>query len=344
MAVATTSGEIEPCEDDAICRFCLDRGDEPLRSFCSCRGTQRWLHLTCLKAWQISVQTLSNHPTDVASEERHLVCNACKESFVGVPPPSRSEILTGLARLELDALQVSTLLRYADLVPLPQVEDPAMQVLFDSKQRHFQGSVYLLTMVDRGVAEDGADDVLFGVNLTREAAETWAEWDPSTLSERTRGALSDDEVEGWRRDGIRVELGLGGPVAPKKPEWALLISASEPGGWNCGEFRTMARRAVSAASRARRRGDEGASSSVELRIFFGKARWTRLQLLGEVARGSWGVVSSGPRLADLHAERGHCRGSGGLWGTLGEEDPSRLHWAPTNSMRDEFYRRRSVRP
>ncbi len=42
---------------ERVCRFCFDSSTQlsPLVSPCSCRGSQRWVHLHCLRGWQACV-------------------------------------------------------------------------------------------------------------------------------------------------------------------------------------------------------------------------------------------------------------------------------------------------
>lgn len=209
-----------------------------------------------------------------------------------------------------------------------------MRSLVESKKSHFESSVYLLTSIEAGPASDGSEDSIFGVNLTRCADDVWA--DNMPLEERTRGRLTEKEVASWRRAGVRVSLGVGGPVAPKLPNVAVLVSDVEPGGWAVGEMQALSQRASALAKGEGRNGRGGGRVDVLLRVFFGRAKWSRTQLLGEIARGSWGFAAEPCVQADeLRAlpEEGES-----LWRRLGAE-PRRLVWARPNPMREEYERR-----
>merc|ERR1712048_1060019 len=104
-----------------------------------------------------------------------------------------------------------------------------------------------------------------------------------------------------------------------------------PQGWAIGDVGSLAAQAMAAVAS---RNITTQLTSVELRIFLGKARWTRSQLLGEVARGSWGVAREPHQASHLRAA---CCHSGGLWRSLWAD--GRLHWAPQNPMREDYYRR-----
>lgn len=52
-----------------VCRFCFDSGDEPLISPCACKGSQQWIHESCLSKWY-----------NMKVENR--VCSVCKYDFI----------------------------------------------------------------------------------------------------------------------------------------------------------------------------------------------------------------------------------------------------------------------
>lgn len=68
------------------------------------------------------------------------------------------------------------------------------------------------------------------------------------------------------------------------------------------------------------------SHSDQVKVFWGDARWTRAQLLGEIARGHWGMVKAG--VEDLVCE------SSRAWTGL----DGRLIFAPITAMSDETMR------
>lgn len=309
----------EPSPGDC-CRFCLDAGvpGEELLSVCECRGSQKWVHGACLRRWQLSVQLSVNRPEDVASEERHRICGLCRTEFKGLPPLNRTTLLAELAGMRPDEIRPCLLLRHADDFPVPDVE-PFLLILIEAKKAHFEHSVYLLTdIVHHGVG--GSDDVI-GVNLTRTVASRWT---PSTsLTEQSQGAITDEEVAAWRQRGLSVEVGLGGPVRPRTLGPAVLLSPLERNGYVVGDAKILQERGLDAVQQGAR--------DVQLRLFLGYAQWSREQLLGEVARGSWAIAGEA-READLPvAVRTR------IWHVL--EETGRLKWAPPNPMAQERQRR-----
>lgn len=99
------------------------------------------------------------------------------------------------------------------------------------------------------------------------------------------------------------------------------MSPTEQSGYRFGDVDALLTRARA----ARREGVE----PVQLRIFLGHAKWSREQLLGEIARGSWAIVGE-VRDEDL---RFHPR----MWRSL--QDQGRLRWASPNPMQEEHRQR-----
>jgi len=52
-----------------VCRFCFDEGEEPLISPCACKGSQQWIHESCLSKWY-----------NMKVENR--ACSVCKYNFI----------------------------------------------------------------------------------------------------------------------------------------------------------------------------------------------------------------------------------------------------------------------
>lgn len=63
--------------DDAECRLCFERGDEPLITPCNCSGTSAWVHRGCLNQWRYHAQptnmkAMTHCPT--CAFEYRLIC------------------------------------------------------------------------------------------------------------------------------------------------------------------------------------------------------------------------------------------------------------------------------
>ena len=70
----------EDLDAGAACRFCFEGGPKRLVAPCSCRGSQKWIHESCLVRWQRVAGTTS-------TPNRNTVCNVCNTRFALEPPP-----------------------------------------------------------------------------------------------------------------------------------------------------------------------------------------------------------------------------------------------------------------
>lgn len=339
-------------EAEPQCRICFagaSEEDGDLISPCSCQGSQKYVHLECLRHWQRSVQLDgSNRPSASRREDRHRVCNVCRTPF-SVPPEDRASMMCRLAQTRSEditpGLMLVTKQSAAETTPHNVQLPLLLRVYVEAKAAHFRESVYLLTEVGGERAADGSDSVL-GVNLTRamEAPE-----DPSLLQD----AVDSSTVRCYQGRGVRVRWMNGGPVSPNtvralcclqrlpgdaraaacQRHGATELAAGEVSmAW--GKLRSVLAVAAEEAAGSSTRAPAGAAIVL---AWAGCARWSRTQLLGEMARGSWGwcqaagadglaavaAVSSSGRPAST-------RSRGGLWAQLRPSE--RLHWAPDNEL------------
>lgn len=145
---------------------------------------------------------------------------------------------------------------------------------------------------------------------------------------------------------------LGGPCHPHRPTGLAVLSATPMdavaglnvgvGGTQGGLWVTGDLDDVAAAARADAQRSGAATATVD--AFWGDARWSRTQLLGEIARGSWGLCRA--ELTDLAtaappptaaeptaAPAAPLRHLG--WRDLVDADPPRLIYAMKSEMTDE---------
>lgn len=216
------------------------------------------------------------------------------------------------------------------------IDNLAIRAFIEAKAAHFRRAVYMLTEISPG-ASDGSDVVL-GVNLCR------------TLEAPNVEGLHCEDVTGdmlqqLRQEGVDVLWMNGGPVKPRHV---------------CAVTVLRTQRAVSALStssgcRALIRGDDDGqvvygtlasvltlaqeesdalSETVTVLAWAGYAQWSRTQLLGEMARGSWGWCDG--TLEDIKES---ASGTGhGLWEHL-RHHSERLSWAPSNELSRDFEQR-----
>ncbi|KAK9867857.1 hypothetical protein WJX84_004543 [Apatococcus fuscideae] len=76
---------------DATCRICFEEADNAseLIAPCGCSGSQKFVHLRCLRLWQENV--LASAPLQLrhlpGSDTRARTCNVCRRPYTFPPPP-----------------------------------------------------------------------------------------------------------------------------------------------------------------------------------------------------------------------------------------------------------------
>ena len=104
----STSENLIINSDDKICRYCLSNEGE-LISPCQCKGTNKWVHLDCLKKWQkTSLLSQSTHPKYQTHIEK--ICNVCKTEF-NFKTVSRNELM-----IEYNSNEILDLIKRTSLI------------------------------------------------------------------------------------------------------------------------------------------------------------------------------------------------------------------------------------
>mmetsp|Transcript_30046 Transcript_30046/g.54775 ORF Transcript_30046/g.54775 Transcript_30046/m.54775 type:complete len:430 (-) Transcript_30046:81-1370(-) len=348
---------------EKICRICFDGSAEgELVSPCDCVGSQKYVHLSCLRRWQRSVQLgAPNHPEEVRREDRHTRCGVCRARF-NIPPQDRATMMADLAHVQPDDVASGLLLITSKTSGElnSAVGATEINILFrayiEAKAQHFRQAVYLLTEV-AGTASPAGDDAVYGVNLCR-ALETP---DVSALED----AASEKEIQKHRQQGVEVLWMNGGPVAPRRVTAIVCVRHMSNerrmfftthrnlhtvirGGTDCVFSGGMSEILAAAAEEAQASVAASTGSSkprIVVLAWAGYAQWSRAQLLGELARGSWGWCEGtieDVRYAEQYrseSESGaaHTGAVEGLWRSL--RHSSRLAWAPDNEFARDFERR-----
>eukprot|EP00928_Gymnodinium_smaydae_P032717 TRINITY_DN23624_c0_g1_i1.p1 TRINITY_DN23624_c0_g1~~TRINITY_DN23624_c0_g1_i1.p1 ORF type:complete len:434 (+),score=104.66 TRINITY_DN23624_c0_g1_i1:103-1404(+) len=355
--------------EEAICRICFagDDGDGDgdgagageLVSPCRCVGSQKYVHVSCLRKWQRSVQLSgSNHPAERAREIRHKVCNVCNTPF-DLPAQDRAELMADLAHMRPEQVAPGVLLltkkSASDSVASGSQLSIALRAFVQAKAAHFQRAVYILTQIRPSQSNDGGDCVL-GVNLSRPL-------DALDIS-RLEGAASPAAIRASAAKGVDVMWMNGGPVSPLCVTSMVVVEHLTPAqrsvllgrgaaellaGANAAvvhgpleavlrvaEAEAQARRAAASGAGGAAPGSGAASGTVTVLAWAGFAQWSRTQLLGEVARGSWGWCDGSASDVALAAESQRSGCASGLWGALRWSE--RLAWAPENELSRDFDR------
>lgn len=306
----------------AACRFCFEPGDDQaaLVAPCGCAGSQRWVHVSCLRRWQITVQATPPPPPHArARMARADTCGVCGQTYSLTPPPEPPRATTP-----------------------PAVRRGSLLIATDDALGEFSRSVVLI--ID-GDARRGASGLI--INRASRLAD-------SRLTHASRAGASDllaslDDacraIDAAASPGIRVFNRRGGPVCGGRLGVVACVvlyatsgrgrdAAPVRGGGNqsgrpllggddgrelrfasTSGARTLAPREVASVV-ASLHAREGADAAL---IYFGRAAWGRRQLEREISRGVWGVV------ADPCASEILDNPDDALWRGLRES--GRVQWA-----------------
>lgn len=136
-----------------MCRFCFDGSPESgaLISPCKCKGSQAFVHLSCLRRWQRMVLVSQpTHPAFQRDDVRHHECNVCKAEFT-CPPPTRLELMQSFTGDEIASLLVAGSFigarkEFSAMLTKELSENPLARVL--GSYDHWKDGAYLITDVD----------------------------------------------------------------------------------------------------------------------------------------------------------------------------------------------------
>jgi len=227
--------------EELICRICftgecdepdgedLSTGLNPLIAPCGCIGSQKYVHIECLKKWQRSVQVqqlqqynaLTSGTSSSSREARHLQCSVCRQAF-SIAPMDRAAVMSDLAHVGIDDIAPGLLLvtsrsreSHAVLQTAPGI-NLALRAYVEAKAAHFREAVYIITDVCRGDTDSSADDSVFGTNLTR----TLEISDVSAL----QGAADEETIRRCANNGVEVRWMNGGPAKPRSVTGLLCLN------------------------------------------------------------------------------------------------------------------------
>lgn len=213
-----------------------------------------------------------------------------------------------------------------------------LRAYIEAKAAHFREAIYIITEICSNEASDGSDAVR-GVNLSRTLEA------PDVLM--LEDAVDEETIWSYAERGVEVQWMNGGPCKPKLVTALACVqhvpqdrraSADGVSEVLSGEgviWGDMSSVLALAAEEAEIVAAEGGERSAVVLAWAGHAQWSRTQLLGEVARGSWGwCLGSVP---DVQAAITAIRtDSESLWRKMRYSE--RLLWAPSNELSRDFER------
>ena len=287
-------------KDETKCRYCFDYGGN-LVSPCCCKGGNKWVHLTCLQKWQhstlISQSTHPKYQTDIDSK-----CNICLKEYT-IKPPDRHDMMVGYTGEEL-----ATMLDQGYLIISGKQSSEHNEYILNkykdnmrviSNIIHWTRAVYLIIDVEKSNSLTKNDGII-AVNLTRPIKDITSE------SVITLDGITVNINYIWKKyysnmnnvPSLKLMHFIGGPC---NPEFALGICFLK----NL-ENVFLDQLGISVIPIIKKENHDivkGPLSQIlqlfthnrdifvepKIYIYWGTAGWSRTQLLGEIARGGWGM-------------------------------------------------------
>jgi len=277
------------------CRYCFS-GEGEFIAPCKCIGSQKWVHKECLRKWQMACQIRkSTHPWYRDQTNPEKICNVCVSKF-DLDPPSYDELVRGLTGDQVvEHIQEGFMI----VATIESSEESEAILLVNGQLRDHLGpwirGVYLIIDISPGMI----GMMVTAVNLTQELSEP-----PSNFGYYAHRFQHKKVTVKWMNSGPCEGLhGVGCLRATSREqveeETNLNVLASMPCGLTvAGAFEAVVdicHRDWLMENRLRRwnSGNQQSISKPPLREVYaccGDGTWTRTQLIGEIARGSWGMA------------------------------------------------------
>lgn len=296
--------EMEENENDKKCRYCFDIGGD-LVSPCNCKGSNKYVHLDCLKKWQYStLLSQSTHPkyqTDI-----DVKCNVCLSKFT-MKPPNRYEMMLGFSGKELaNMLKIGFLIissNESSIYNSHIIEKNKSNLKLVSSIEHWTKGVYLITNVIKENNRIQPSDGICAIDLTRPidiVPEKVFMLDEREMYLRKVWEKYYSDIKDCKL--IDLKLFIGGPCNPENciglcildniSEFSIKFKTStiipalnvENSRIIVGPIRNIVKLAKFYYKKKKQK--------IKVHCYFGVAGWSRIQLLGEISRGGWGMCVS----------------------------------------------------
>jgi putative AlgH/UPF0301 family transcriptional regulator len=278
-----------PGVQESVCRFCFSSEGE-LISPCLCRGSNEWVHLKCLQAWQKQVLLdQPTHPKYQSSIDR--ICNVCLEPFTGKGiPPSRHEQILSFTGAEIPALiKPGNLLVKTRESSRDNLELIAQHPEIKQRLGHWTQSVFL--MLSKGRSDNG----LLAVSMSKPIPGPPNDADLGFRERRlwaARTKKGNDEtnfykIRHWDGGPMHREMPFAVAHIPNSAAWAQEVDVvtAIPPDWVFGSFE-----AVATALKTIKKSSKS-SERRTINCVWGCGGWGGTQVLAEIARGGWGLVT-----------------------------------------------------
>ena len=286
----TTSIEFN---DDKICRYCFE-SDNELISPCKCMGSNKWVHKNCLAKWQYTcILSQSTHPKYQTGIES--ICNVCKTPFK-IIEYNRKDLM-----LKFTGNEIAEMLDEGYyIVASKKTSENNNEIIKKNINNtelinnilHWTYSVFLITQVFK--SSEG--DVIHGISLTNMvktdlSPQLYFRWQlykkylniqKLNIKHYIGGPCSPDTayclvlINNENSDLINFDKSVANLLETiSYDNYKLLFSKIDVLIYLLGHYELIFKR--------------NNKDKIDVRIIWGIAGWSRTQLLGEIARGSWGM-------------------------------------------------------
>ena len=271
------------------CRYCFEPGE--LISPCKCIGSNKWVHKRCLAKWQYtSILSQSTHPKYQTDIER--ICNVCKGKF-NIIEFSRNELM-----LQFTGQDIANMIKRGNyIVSSEKSSNYNTRLISENKSntelieniKHWTKSVLIITHC----LQSENQVFIHAINITRNII--LSDYPKLYFNWQTLKKYFDLKL-------INPEFYIGGPCEINKCfalvkfnynyknllnfreiDYSLLGNNHETILFSKIEIIIYLLNHYSDCFGYNKTG------KIDLKIIWGIAGWSKTQLLGEIAKGSWGI-------------------------------------------------------
>ena len=282
------------------CRYCFEKGDN-LIAPCACKGGNKWVHLKCLSKWQYtSILSQSTHPNYQTRIEQK--CNVCLTEF-NIKEFTRDRLM-----LEFTGDEIANMINAGYYIVSGEKSSKHNREILEKYREnreltdnitHWTNAVFLITSIIKADSSNRMNDGVHGVSITRKVI----------LENHTRLFLIWQNFANYYNNisNLTINHFIGGPCEPNTPFGLIRIKK------NSISINELNRVRVSIVDNLTEKEENiqfifGTANiifeivrqaypvliltdnKVHINIFWGLAGWGRTQLLGEIARGGWGLM------------------------------------------------------
>jgi len=274
------------------CRYCYDSGGELINP-CECKGSNEWVHYDCLVKWQrsslLSQSTHPDHQTNIES-----VCNVCNTQFK-IKTANRQEIMMSFTGKELsDMVNLGFIIvcskKHSDDIEKIKKEPGVPENLINNLNNWCKG-VYFIN----DISSRDNDDSICAINLTNKVdlESMMIDIDSNKHSLKSIWLSYYNDLTNVN---FKFQFYIGGPCVPQHITGLCILDnelVKNTNDINVIDLVNSDNKKILVAPikiLALFLINNKISNDIIIHAFFGFAGWGRTQLLGEMVKGSWGLV------------------------------------------------------